>query len=244
MKSKTAGGRLRGKTALITGASRGIGLAIAHTLASEGCNLVISGRNRSALNKAERELSQRKIRVLQVVCDVRDPLQVGHLLAAVKRQFRRLDILINNAGVAHPNLSVAKLPVDAWLEVIETNLTGMFLVTRAALPLMKRGGVIVNNLSIAANRVFSGSSAYNASKHGALGFTNTLREELRTQGIRVIALLPGATDTAIWKTLWPEAPRKKMMSPKTVAEAVVSAILVPDEGTVEELAILPSAGAL
>jgi len=112
------------------------------------------------------------------------------------------------------------------------------------LPLMKRGGVIVNNLSIAANRVFPGSSAYNASKHGALGFTNTLREELRTQGIRVIALLPGATDTAIWKTLWPEAPRKKMMSPKTVAEAVVSAILVPDEGTVEELAILPSAGAL
>jgi NAD(P)-dependent dehydrogenase (short-subunit alcohol dehydrogenase family) len=244
MKSETAGGRLRGKTALISGASRGIGLAIAHALAGEGCNLVISGRSRSALNKAERELSQRKIRVLPVVCDVRDPLQVEHLLAAVKSQFRRLDILINNAGVAHPNLGVAQLPVDAWMEVIDTNLTGMFLLTRAALPLMKRGCVIVNNLSIAANRVFPGSSAYNASKHGALGFTNTLREELRAQGIRVIAFLPGATDTAIWKTLWPEAPRKKMMSSKTVAEAVVSALLVPDDGTVEELAILPSAGVL
>jgi NAD(P)-dependent dehydrogenase (short-subunit alcohol dehydrogenase family) len=189
-------------------------------------------------------LSRRKISVLPVVCDVRDPLEVEQLLAAVKSQFRRLDILINNAGVAHPNLSVAKLPVASWMEVIDTNLTGMFLVTRAALSLMKRSGVIVNNLSIVARRVFPGSSAYNASKHGALGFTKTLREELRGQGIRVIALLAGATDTAIWNTFWPEAPRKKMMSPKTVAEAVVNALLVPDESTVEELTILPSAGTL
>ncbi len=182
--------------------------------------------------------------MLPVVCDVRDPLAVKQLLAAVKSRFRRLDILINNAGVAHPNLSVAKLPVESWMEVIGTNLTGMFLVTRAALPLMKRGGAIVNNLSIAAKRVFPGPSAYNASKHGALGFTNTLREELRGQGIRVIALLPGATDTAIWKTFWPEAPRKKMMSPKTVAEAVVNALTLPADSTVEELTILPSAGTL
>ncbi len=244
MTSRIAGDRLRGKTALITGANRGIGLAIAQALASEGCNLVLTGRNPFTLNNAARELSKRKISALPVVCDVRDPLAVEQLLAAVKSQFRRLHILINNAGVAHPNLSVAKLPVHSWMEVIDTNLTGLFLVTRAALPLMKRGGVIVNNLSIAAKRVFPGSSAYNASKHGALGFTNTLREELREQGIRVIALLPGATDTAIWRTLWPEAPRKKMMSPKTVAQAVVQALLVPDESTVEELTIMPSAGTL
>ena len=78
---------------------------------------------------------------------------------------------------------------------------------QAALAIMKRGGTIVNNLSIAANRVFAGSAAYNASKHAALGLTNTLREELRPKGIRVVGLLPGATDTAIWNTLWPEAPR-------------------------------------
>lgn len=244
MKSKIAGGRLRGKTALVTGASRGIGLAIAQALASEGCNLVLTGRNPSTLNKAAKELSGGKINVLPVVCDVRDPLEVKQLLAAVKNRFRRMDILINNAGVAHPNQSVAKLPVKSWMEVIDTNLTGMFLVTRAALPLMRRGGAIVNNLSIAAKQVFPGSSAYNASKHGALGFTDTLREDLRGHGIRVIALLPGATDTAIWKTLWPEAPRKKMMSPKTVAEAVVNALTIPAESTVEELTIMPSAGAL
>ena len=236
--------QFRGKVALITGASQGIGLAIAQALASEGCNLVISGRNRSTLNKAGRELSRRTVSVLPVVCDVRDPFAVEQLLVAVKRRFRRLDILINNAGVAHPNLSVAKLPVESWMEVIDTNLTGMFLVTRAALPVMKRGGAIVNNLSIAAKRVFPGSSAYNASKHGALGFTDTLREELRDQGVRVIALLPGATDTAIWKTLWPDAPRKKMMSPKTVAQAVVNALTLSAESTLEELTIRPSAGTL
>jgi NAD(P)-dependent dehydrogenase (short-subunit alcohol dehydrogenase family) len=244
MKSKIAGGGLHGKIAVVTGASRGIGLAIAQALAREGCHLVISSRDSSSLHKAAGQIPRSKIPILSVVCDVRNPHDVEQLMAAVKRHFRHLDILINNAGVAHPNLNVAKLPVDLWREVIETNLTGTFLVTRSALTLMRRGGAIVNNLSIAAKRVFPGSSAYNASKHGALGFTDTLREELRGQGIRVIALLPGATDTAIWKTLWPEAPRKKMMSPKTVAEAVVNALLVPDDSTVEELTILPSVGTL
>jgi len=120
----------------------------------------------------------------------------------------------------------------------------MFLVTREMLPLMRKGSIIANNLSIAAKRVFAGSSAYNASKHGALGLTDTLREELRSAGIRVIALLPGATDTNIWETLWPEAPRKKMMSAETVAQALVSVLILPADSTVEELTILPTAGTL
>jgi NADP-dependent 3-hydroxy acid dehydrogenase YdfG len=109
---------------------------------------------------------------------------------------------------------------------------------------MKRGGTIVNNLSVAANRVFAGSAAYNASKHGALGLTNTLREELRCRGIRVIAVLPGATDTNIWDTLWPEARRHKMMQPEAVAQSVVQAILLPANATVETLEIRPTAGTL
>jgi short-subunit dehydrogenase len=109
---------------------------------------------------------------------------------------------------------------------------------------MRTGAAIVNNLSIAATRVFAGSSAYNASKHGALGFTNTLREELRPRGIRVIGVQPGATDTEIWKTLWPQAPRRKMMSPESVAQAILAAILLPPNATVESIEILPSAGTL
>jgi NAD(P)-dependent dehydrogenase (short-subunit alcohol dehydrogenase family) len=236
-------GRLRGKVALVTGGDRGIGLAIAKALAEEGCDLAISGRNESALKRSVKELDHAP-RVVAVVSDVRDPDEVQAMIAAVKRRFGRLDLLINNAGVGHENFSVAKLPLKIWKDVIDTNLTGMFLVTQAALPLMKRGGAIVNNLSIAAKRVFPGVSAYSASKHGALGFTNTLREELREKGIRVIALLPGPTDTAIWNSLWPEAPKKKMMSAATVAQAVVEALCLSDEATMEEMVILPKAGTL
>lgn len=232
------------QVALITGATRGIGLAIARTLAAEGCNLILTARDESTLTRASRELKPAKIQILAHPCDVRDPHSVDALFRSVRTQFTRLEILINNAGIAHPNLPVETLPFPVWKDVLETNLDGMFLVTQAALAMMKNGATIVNNLSIAATRVFAGSAAYNASKHGALGFTNTLREELRPRGIRVIALLPGATDTDIWTNLWPQSPRRKMMSSSTVAKALVEAILLPANATVESLEILPTAGTL
>ncbi len=206
-----------------------------------------SGSNRPRRKSSRhisRELESEKIKILAQPCDVRDPQSVDDLFRAIRRQCKRLDILINNAGIAHPNLTVDKVPWPIWQDVIDTNLTGTFLVIQAALAIMKRGGTIVHNLSIAANRAFAGSAAYAASKHGALGLTNTLREELRPKGIRVIALLPGATNTEIWNTFWPQAPRKKMMSPATIAAAVVNAILLPPNATVETLEILPTAGLL
>jgi NAD(P)-dependent dehydrogenase (short-subunit alcohol dehydrogenase family) len=241
-KARSATNSLKGKTALITGATQGIGLAIARSLAAEGCNLIICGRNESRLSKVAAELSRQKIRALAIKCDVRDEQSVINMIAAIRKKFGNLDILVNNAGIAHASRPVSRLSPRDWNDVIATNLTGMFLVTHAALPLMKRGSVIANNLSIAAKRVFPGSAAYNASKHGALGFTSTLREELRQQGIRVIALLPGATDTAIWDTLWPTAPRKKMISPETVAQALVNALKLPENTAMEEMEILPAAG--
>ena len=243
-RKRSSSSRLSGQVALITGATRGIGLAIARALASEACNLILTARDEKALDRLSRELASAKIRVLAHSCDVRDPHSVDAVFRAIRLQFPRLDILINNAGIAHPNLPVEKLPFPVWKDVLETNLDGTFLVTQAALAIMKRGGTIVNNLSVAANRVFAGSAAYNASKHGALGLTNTLREELRPRGIRVIGLLPGATDTDIWKTLWPKAPRRKMMSPESVAQTVVQAILLPPNATVEHIEIRPSAGTL
>jgi len=243
-KSQKSHSPLSGTVALITGASRGIGLAIARALAAQGCHLILTGRSLPALQKAARELSRKKIQVLAKTCDVRDPQSVKALASTIKKQFDRADILVNNAGISHASRPVQALAYESWKDVIDTNLNGLFLVTHEILPLMRRGGAIVNNLSIAASRVFPGSSAYNASKHGALGFTETLREELRPKGIRVIALLPGATDTEIWNTLWPDAPRKKMMSPDTVAQAVVYALSLPENSTLEELKLLPSAGAL
>jgi NAD(P)-dependent dehydrogenase (short-subunit alcohol dehydrogenase family) len=235
---------LRGQTALITGASRGIGAALARSLAAQGCNLILTSRDEKTLAKIGREVSRKGIRVVVKACDVRDPNSVNDLFRTVRGRFRRIDILINNSGVAHPNLPVEKLSFSIWKDVLATNLDGIFLVTQAALPLIRRGGTIVNNLSIAATRVFAGSAAYNASKHAALGLTNTLREELRSKGVRVIGLFPGATDTEIWNTLWPQAPRKKMLSPQTVAEAVINALVLPSNATVETLEILPSIGTL
>jgi NAD(P)-dependent dehydrogenase (short-subunit alcohol dehydrogenase family) len=235
---------LSGCLALITGANRGIGLTIARALAREGCNLIITGRDERALVKARTELEKLNVQVLAQSCDVRSPDSVDYLFALVRGMHKPLDILINNAGIGHPNRTVGELPYRIWMEVIDTNLNGLFLITQAALAVMKRGSTIVNNLSIAAERVFPGSAAYNASKHGALGFTNTLREELRPKGIRVIALMPGATDTAIWDTLWPKAPRRKMMSAETVARTVVDALRLPENATLEKVVVMPSSGTL
>jgi NAD(P)-dependent dehydrogenase (short-subunit alcohol dehydrogenase family) len=219
-------------------------LAIARALARQGYDLVITGRDERALARAVRELHKLGVQVLAQACDVRNPDSVDYLFALVRGLRTPLDILINNAGIAHVNRAIGDLPYPTWCEVIDTNLTGLFLVTQAALAVMKRGSTIVNNLSIAAERVFPGSAAYNASKHGALGFTDTLREELRPKGIRVIALMPGATDTAIWETMWPKAPRRRMMSAETVAKTVVNAVLLPENSTVEKLVLMPTGGAL
>lgn len=234
---------LHSKVALITGGSQGIGLAIARSLADEGCNLIICGRNRTRLGRVRKELAG-KVNIVSLVCDVRDPVSVRRMLRVVTRKFRKLDILVNCAGIAHSLRPVAEISFKEWSDVLATNLTGTFLVTQAALPLMKRGATLVNILSTAARRVFPNLSAYCASKFGVLGFTNTLREELRQPGVRVIAMFPGSTDTPIWDTLWPEAPREKMIRPETVAEVLISALKVSPESTVEDLAIMPTGGPL
>jgi NAD(P)-dependent dehydrogenase (short-subunit alcohol dehydrogenase family) len=249
--SKAGGGALRllGKVAVVTGGSRGIGYAIARTLAAAGCNVVITGRNHSAL--AERASSISKslpkdaaIEIVPEVCDVRSPEAVGSLFAAVKRRFRKLDVLVNNAGIAQPLVPIEQTSVELWREVVDTNLTGLFLSTRAALPLMSTGSIVVNNLSVAAKTIFPDFAAYNASKHGALGFTLSLREELMSRGIRVVALMTGAIDTDLWQQFWPEAPRERMIDVESVAQAVLYATLLPPNANLSELVLAPTAGRL
>jgi NAD(P)-dependent dehydrogenase (short-subunit alcohol dehydrogenase family) len=230
--------RLAAKVAVVTGASRGIGLAITRALVREGCSVVAAARTLTAMKR----VFASEANVTPVACDVRDESSVSRAFSVVKKQFRLLDVLINNAGISHAMAPVEKLSLAAWRAVLDTNLTGTFLCTRAALPLMKRGGVIVNNLSVAARGVFAGESAYCASKFGALGFTDTLREELRERGIRVVALLPASTSTDIWEQFMPDAPRDRMMSPETVAQAVVSSLLLPENSAVEEIRLAPVVG--
>jgi NAD(P)-dependent dehydrogenase (short-subunit alcohol dehydrogenase family) len=230
--------------AVITGGSRGIGLALAKVFGGEGYSLVIMGRDPGRLHAAAEELKKSKADVTALGCDVRDPASVEKVFAQIRRHHAAIDVLINNAGVAQPLTPVEKLAVEIWKEAVDTNLTGTFLVTRAALPMMKAGGTIVNNLSIAATLVFPGMAAYNASKAGGLAFTNVLREELRKKGIRVLALLPGATDTDIWQQFWADAPRERMVSTRTVAESVLHAVRAPANTAIEEIRIGPTEGPL
>jgi NAD(P)-dependent dehydrogenase (short-subunit alcohol dehydrogenase family) len=176
--------------------------------------------------------------------DVTNEASIRELFYSVKK-LGRLDILINNAGIAHKLAPVQELDPKIWRDVIDTNLNSVFLCTHYALPLMGEGGSIVNNLSVAAQGMFPGHSAYNTSKWGGLGFTNTLREELRPRRIRVIALIPGPTDTEIWEQFMPEAAHSsKMMSPESVAQAVVNCLMLPEKAVVEEIKIRPITGTI
>ena len=244
LKQQQVDSPLSGKIVLITGGGRGLGRAIAEALAREGCTVVITGRDEEALELAAASIGAGGGNVLTRHCELRKPESVATLFAALRQQFKRIDVLINNAGVAGPTANIDQLSLDAWNEVVDINLTGLFLVTHAALPLMRNGSTIVNNLSIAVKGPFPGMAAYNASKMGALGFTDTLRKEVRSRGIRVMALIPGATDTDIWEQFWPEAPRDRMMSPATIAKMLVAALKLPEDATVSELEITPTAGEL
>lgn len=238
-------GSAQKRVALITGGSSGIGLALAEAFTSAGYAVIVTGRDEARLKAAARKLeSESKAEVMALPCDVSDPAAVDELFGQVRKQHTEIDVLVNNAGVAHALAPVEKLPIETWKKVVDINLTGTFLVTRAALPMIRTGGTIVNNLSVAAVNVFEGLSAYNASKAGALGFTNVLREELRQRGIRVLALLPGATNTEIFEQFWPEAPREKMIAPETVAAAVLHAVSAPANAAIEEIRICPTGGAL
>jgi len=229
----------RPKLALVTGASRGLGLAIAEALSERGFHLILTARDQRSLYR----LASRLPNSTAIACDIRDPQSVA-LLATLVRKRRRLDVLINNAGIAGPAAPIATLPFEVWREVIDTNLHGTFLVTQAMLPFLAKGGTIVNNLSVAGRTAFPGMAAYNASKRGLLAFTETLRDELRPRSIRVVALLPGATDTGIWKQFWPAAPRRRMISPATVGQLVAIAVTLPASANIDELVVTPSAGPL
>lgn len=235
---------LAGKTAVVTGGSRGIGLGIARELAANGCRVAIAGRDPQALEEAISSLRREGLSLSAKRCDVSDPEQVYEFFQAFRDRMSSLDFLINNAGAAHALANVDQLAAEEFRRVVDVNLVGTFLCCRTAIPLMSSGAVIVNNISVAAGQIFAGMSAYSASKAGALALTNTLREELRGKGIRVLALIPGAVDTDIWQQFWPEAPREKMISVRDVARAVVLALTMPASASIDEIRIGPSSGTL
>jgi len=234
---------LRGKVALVTGAGRGLGRAIALALGEAGGTVVLAARTEREIVDTTRILVRRGTPALAFVCDVRDATEVSGLVEATMRSYWRLDIVVNNAGVFRI-APVAQTDEELWNEVIDTNLKGTYLVTRAALPHLRRShGHFVNIVSIAARTAFPGNAAYCASKWGALGFTNVLREEVRDAGVRVTAVLAGAIDTTVWDAAPGRWNRRRMQAPETIAQAIVAACSQPEGTTTDEIVLTPTSGA-
>ncbi len=234
--------KLEGKVVLVTGGSRGIGLAIAQRLGSEGARLVLVARNEAALSKAGEEVAGG---ALAIKADVTQPRQVERVFKVVEQEMGSLDVLINNAGVFtyKPFLSTS---FEDWRNNLDTNLTALFLCTRAALPLLRRSRSphLVNILSVSSLQPFANCSAYTASKFGALGLTRVLREELRPLKIRVTGILPGSTNTRLTSEFGFPVCRIDLIQPADVAEAVFGALTQPPRTTLEEILLMPSQGAV
>ena len=234
-------GQLDGKVVLLTGASRGIGLAIAKTLGEQGARLILVARHRGPLEQAAAQVPGA---LLTLPIDVTKPSDVKRLFATVQKRVHRLDVLINNAGVFTFKPFV-RTTLDDWRRNLETNLTSLFLTTQAALPMLRRShGDVINILSISSRVSFPNCSAYSASKFGALGLTDVLRKELRALGVRVTAILPGMTNTRMKKEFDSPVAAQDLLQPEDVAAAVRSALEQPRRATVEEIMLLPSGGAI
>lgn len=231
------------KTAVVTGASRGIGKAIALEFLGAGYFTALCCGSRRGADSLETGMSAFAGNFMVSPFDISDEAEIRRFTEEMARRGRGIDVLVNNAGVAHVG-SVEETDARQWDEIMAVNARGTFLMVKHCLPLMSSGGHIVNIGSNASKRGFPGWAAYCASKFAVLGFTNSLREEMRGRGIRVSAVLPGPTETDIWNSLSGKWDRSKMMSPEATAGVVISVVSQPAGANVDEIDIVPSAGSL
>ena len=237
--------------AIITGASAGIGRATATTMARQGARLTLIARNEEALTDAVADtLVQGATDAFYQVCDIRDETQVDAAVAATLERYQWIDVLINNAGLSL-NGEVDGYPLDDWRTVIDTNLTGTFLFSRAVLPAMKNqgSGQIINVSSGAGRNGIKDMAAYCAAKFGVIGFTESLGLEVRGNNIRVSVLLPGSVATGFSQTARRENKSEVeaqestkigyAMTPDEVADVIVAMLEQPDQAWMSEVILRP-----
>lgn len=217
---------LRGKVAIVTGGGRGIGRAIARRLAAAGANVAIAARKDSELNETRRMIEQAGGRCLALSADVAVDADVARMVETTRSAFGRIDILINNAGVA-PNAPIEKLDPPVFDAMIATNVRAVYLCCRAVWPVMSEtGGTIINLSSLAAVDPFPGFAAYGGAKAFVSTFSRGLAQEGRERNIRVFCVAPGAVDTLMLREPFPEFPDDQTLQPDDVA-AFVELLLGP-----------------
>ncbi len=232
---------LHDKVAVVTGASSGLGLAFSRALIDRGAHVFGLARSAERLEQLRDELGQR---FHPIPCDVTDEAQVAHAFEAVEREAGRLDVLVNNAGLGKFG-PVDELPLNHWAAQLDTNLSGVFLCTRAAVPSMKRqnaktgfGGHIVNIASVAGLVGNPQLTAYNATKFGLRGFSEALMKEVREDGIKVTCIYPGSVDTGFAGVAGSRgAPNP--MQPEDIAATLVHVLEGPDNYLISEVVMRP-----
>ncbi|PYT00528.1 MAG: short-chain dehydrogenase [Acidobacteria bacterium] len=232
---------LNSKIAIVTGGTKGIGYAIAESLAKSGASVFVCGRNERDVKNAIENLSGSG-NAAGSVCDVRNEDDVTAMLRSCVEAFGGVDILINNAGIGYFGKTVEELSGDEFRQTLETNLFGVFYACHHAIPLMKTrgGGYIINISSLAGQNAHARMAAYNASKFGLNGFSEALMQEVRHDGIKVSYICPGSVNTDFGgDTAGPE--KAWQLQPGDIAEAVIDLLSFDRRALPSKIEIRPSA---
>lgn len=229
---------LAGKVALVTGASRGIGLAISKRLGEMGARLSLCARRPEPLAAAVSSLQKLGADVFSTTADITQSADVTRLVGATRKALGPVDILVNNAGVGHFGPFYDLSETD-WDNTLDTNLKGVFLMSRAVAPEMvqRRTGQIINISSLSGKNAYKGGGIYCASKYGLMGLTACMAEDLREYGIRVAAICPGSVATEF--SLHVGKDTSKMLQPEDVAHAVASLITQGPTSFLSEILLRP-----
>ena len=238
-------GALSGQVAIVTGAGRGIGHAVANALAREDATVVLAARSRQQLAATAATIRESGGAALAIPTDVTQDAAVEAMVEQAIAELGRVDVLVTAAGVASFGPVAGTKPGD-WDAMLAVNLRAVMVTCRAVLPIMirQRRGTIINVASVAAQRAIPGAAVYTATKAGVVGFSRVLAEELRAEGVRVGVLVPGAVDTPLWDTIPNPPDRSRMLRPEEVARAAVLMASLPPGSSLEELTLLPQGGIL
>lgn len=231
---------LKNKIAVVTGATKGIGYAVAETLLKAGAKVFICARDKSELKDALEKLSALG-EVGGEVCDVRSEEQTGAMLDEAARVFGGVDILVNNAGIGIIGKTVEEMSGDEFRQTLETNLFGVFYASHYAIPLMKRrgGGYIINVSSLAGQNAHPKMAAYNASKFGLNGFSEAMMQEVRADNIKVTTICPGSVNTYFGGGA-PDAANDWQLQPEDIAQTVLDLLNMNERALPSKIEIRPS----